>query len=147
MADNIEKEQTYNDQDQEEFCAVVIPIFTGLTNAYQESQVDSCSFPIEGETSLESVDQTKNSEPAKDQSHTLPHKRTRLTHLKYESMVEVRVADWLNPTPSTSTCHNDQDEDAMWDDKLAALVDEIVIFCWWQQQEKQHYLRFLRILN
>ena len=46
MADNTEKEQTYNDQDQEEFCSVVIPIFTGLTNAYQESQVDSCSFPL-----------------------------------------------------------------------------------------------------
>ena len=42
-----------------------------------------------------------------------------------ETMVEVMVADWLSPTPSTSTCHNDQDEDAMWDDKLEALVDEI----------------------
>ena len=36
MAENTEKEQTYNDQDQEEFCSIVIPIFTGLTNAYQE---------------------------------------------------------------------------------------------------------------
>jgi len=71
MADNTEKEQTYHDQDQEECCSVVIPIFTGLTNAYQESQVDSCSFPIEGATCLESMDQTKNSESAEDQSHTL----------------------------------------------------------------------------
>ena len=126
MADNTEKEQTYNDQEQEEFCSVVIPIFTGLTNAYQESQVDSCSFPTEAETRLESVDHTKNCEPAEDQSHTLPHKRTRLTDLtEDETMVEVMVADWLNPTPSTSTCHNNQDDDAMWDDKLAALVDEI----------------------
>ena len=40
-------------------------------------------------------------------------------------MVEVMVADWPNLTPSTSTCHNNQDKDAMWDDKFAALVDEI----------------------
>ena len=126
MADNTEKEQTYNDQNQEEIFSVVIPIFTGMTNAYQEKRVDSCSFPIEGETRLESVDQTKNSEPAEDQSHTLPHKRTRLTDLKEdETMVKAMVADWLSPTPSTSTCHDDQDEDAMWDGKLTALVDEI----------------------
>ena len=97
-----------------------------MTNAYQENQVDSCSFPIEGETRLESVDQTKNSELAEDQSHTLPHKRTRLTDLKEdEAMVEVMVAYWLNPTPSTFTCHINQDEDAMWADKFAALVYEI----------------------
>ena len=60
MADNTEKEQTYNDQGQEEFCSVVIPIFTGLTNTYQESQVDSCSFPIEAETRLESVSQNNS---------------------------------------------------------------------------------------
>ena len=103
MADNTEKAQTYNDQHQEEFCSVVIPTFTGVTNAYQESQVDSSSFPIEGETRLESVDQTENSEPAEHQSHALPHKRTRLTDLKEdETMVEVMVADWLSPTPSTS---------------------------------------------
>ena len=97
-----------------------------MTNAYQESRVDSCSFPIEGETRLKSVDETNNSEPAEDQSHTLPHKRTRLTDLKEdETMVKVMVADWLRPTPSTSTCHDDQDEDAMWDGKLAALVDGI----------------------
>ena len=51
MAENFEDEQTQrNDQDQEEFSSVVIPIFTGFTNAYQESQVDlsfSCSLPIE----------------------------------------------------------------------------------------------------
>ena len=61
----------YHDHYQEECCSVVIPIFIGLINAYQESQVDSCSFLIEGETCLGSIDQTKNSEPAEDQSHTL----------------------------------------------------------------------------
>ena len=104
----------------------MIPIFTGLRNAYQESQLESCSFPIEAETRLESLDQTKNSEPGEDQSHTLLHKQTRRTDLtEDETMVEVMVTDWLNPTPSTSTCHNNQDKDAMWDDKLTALGDKI----------------------
>ena len=40
-------------------------------------------------------------------------------------MVEVMVADWLNPTPSATTHHNNQDEDDMWDERLAALVDEL----------------------
>lgn len=41
MAENSEEEQTHkNDQDQEEFSSVVIPILTVFTNAYQESQVD-----------------------------------------------------------------------------------------------------------
>ena len=72
------------------------------------------------------MDQAKNSQPAEDQSHTLLHKRTRLTDLtEDETMVKVMVADLLNPTPSTSTCHNNQDDNAMWDDQLAALVDEI----------------------
>lgn len=130
MAENSEEEQTHiNDQDQEEFSSVVIPILTGFTNAYQESQVDSsfrCSLPIEAETHLESVHQATNSEPAEDQSPILPNKRTRLTDLKKdETMVEVMVADWLNPTSSTSTHHHNQDEDAMWDGNLAALADEI----------------------
>ena len=38
----------------------MIPIFTGLTNAYQESQVDSGSFPIEAETRSESVSQNNS---------------------------------------------------------------------------------------
>lgn len=130
MAENSEEEQTHiNDQDQEEFSSVVIPILTGFTNAYQESQVDSsfsCLLPIEAETHLESVHQATNSEPAEDQSPILPNKRTRLTDLKEdETMVEVMVADWLNSTSSTSTHHHNQDEDAMWDDNLAALADEI----------------------
>jgi len=56
MADSTKEEQTYNDQDQEEFSSVVIPSFTGLTNAYQESQVDlsvSCLLPIDTKTRLE----------------------------------------------------------------------------------------------
>ena len=130
MAKNSEEEQTHiNDQDQEEFSSVVIPILTGFTNAYQESQVDSsfsCSLPIEAETHLESVHQATNSEPAEDQSPILPNKRTRLTDLKEdETMVEVMVADWLNPTSSTSTHHHNQDEDGVWDDNLAALANEI----------------------
>ena len=105
MADNIVEEQTYTNQDQEEFSSVFIPIFSGLTNAYQESQVDSscsCSLPIEAETvHLESVDQTSNSEPAEDQSLILPNKQTRLTDLTEDgTMVEVMVADWLNSTSS-----------------------------------------------
>ena len=100
-----------------------------MTNAYQESQVASsfsCSLHIEAETRLESVDQATKSEPAEDQSLILPNKRTRLTDLtEDEAMVEVMVADWLSPTSSTSTRHHNQEEDAMWGDKLAALVDEI----------------------
>ena len=129
MAHNTKEGQMYNDQEQEEFSSVVIPIFTGLTNAYQESQVDlscSCSLPTEAETRLESVDQATNSEPVEDQPLILPNKRTRLADLtEDETMVEVMVTDWLNPTTSTSTHHHNQDEDAMWDDNLAALVDEI----------------------
>ena len=48
MANSTEEEQTCSYQDQEEFSSVAIPIFTGVTNTYQESQVDlsfSCSLP------------------------------------------------------------------------------------------------------
>ena len=38
------------------------------------------------------------------------------------------TTDWLNPTqstPSALTNQHDQDEDAMWDDRLTTLVNEI----------------------
>lgn len=56
--DNTGEVQTCNDQDQEEFSSVIIPIFADLTNACQESQVASsfsCSLPTEDETPLQSV--------------------------------------------------------------------------------------------
>ena len=125
------------DQDQEEFSSVVIPIFTDFlnTNVCQESQVDtsfSPSSPTEAETPLPSVlDQIIHSEPAENQSQNSGNKRPRLTDLgddsaEDETLVEVMVADWINSTPPASTDHgHNQDEDAMWDDRLTSLVNEM----------------------
>lgn len=44
--------------------------------------------------------------------------------LEDETMVEV-ITDWLSPTLSALTNQHDQDEDAMWDDRLTTLVNEI----------------------
>ena len=135
MADNTQEVQTCKDQDQNEFSSVVIPIFTDLPSACQESQVDrdtsfSCTSPAETETLLRSVDQRTHSKPAENQSHIVQNKRPRLPDLRDdffedEPAVEVVVTDWFNLTPSTSADSHNEEEDTMWDDRLTTLVDEI----------------------
>lgn len=102
---------------------VVVPIFSDLPTACQEGQVDlssSCSSTTErteSETLLQSMDQNKWPRLADSWDDVLED----------ETMVEV-ITDWLNPTQSTLsalTNQHDQDEDAMWDDRLTALVNEI----------------------
>lgn len=121
MADNTT--ETRNDQDQDEFSSVVVPIFSDLPTAYQQRQVDSsssCSSTTErteSETLLQSMDQNKRPRLADSWDDVLED----------ETMVEV-ITDWLNPTqstPSALTNQHDQDEDAMRDDRLTTLVNEI----------------------
>lgn len=121
MADNTT--ETRNDQDQDEFSSVVVPIFSDLPTACQERQVDSsssCSSTTErteSKTLLQSMDQNKRPRLADSWDDILED----------ETMVEV-ITDWLNPTqstPSALTNQHDQDEDAMWDDRLTTLVNEI----------------------
>lgn len=121
MADNTT--ETRNDQDQDEFSSVVVPIFSDLPTACQERQVDSsssCSSTTErteSETLLQSMDQNKRPRLADSWDDVLED----------ETMVEV-ITDWLNPTqstPSALTNQHDQDEDAMRDDRLTTLVNEI----------------------
>lgn len=121
MADNTT--ETRNDQDQDEFSSVVVPIFSDLPTACQERQVDSsssCSSTTErteSETLLQSMDQNKRPRLADSWDDVLED----------ETMVEV-ITDWLNPiqsTPSALTNQHDQDEDAMRDDRLTTLVNDI----------------------
>lgn len=121
MADNTT--ETRNDQDQDEFSSVVVLIFSDLPTACQERQVDSsssCSSTTErteSETLLQSMDQNKRPRLADSWDDVLED----------ETMVEV-ITDWLNPTqstPSALTNQHDQDEDAMRDDRLTTLVNEI----------------------
>lgn len=121
MADNTT--ETRNDQDQDEFSSVVVPIFSDLPTACQERQVDSsssCSSTTErteSETLLQSMDQNKRPRLADSWDDVLED----------ETMIEV-ITDWLNPTqstPSALTNQHDQDEDAMRDDRLTTLVNEI----------------------
>ena len=123
-----------NNEELGEFSSVVIPVFTDFANAFEENQDSSISSPIETltETPSESVVEGVDSRIAENESSISPNKRTR-TDLREdvmddETMVEVTVADWLrfyNPTSTPSADLHNQDDDVMWNDRLATLVDDI----------------------
>ena len=127
----------------DESSSVVIPIFPkSVVTAHEWQEVPDPSTISSTETeTADSMSETSEFRNADHESPISPNKRTRwdsnrgdneeIVNDEIHSMAEVTVADWLNfEMPASSAFVNIADplkkeDDLMWDDCLAVLVEEI----------------------
>ena len=127
----------------DEFSSVVIPIFPkSVITAHEWQEVPDPSTISSTETEpADRVSETSEFSNADHESPISPNKRTRwdsnrednkeIVNDEIHSMAEVTVAEWLNfEMPASSAFVNvadplNKEDDLMWDDRLAVLVEEI----------------------